>query len=140
MSNYPEEMVAPMRQELTQVGFRQLMSASQVDEALQQPGTTLLLVNSVCGCAAAGARPGVVAALRTMGLRFDQLVTVFAGMEKEATAQARDYFEGALPTSPQAAILKDGQLLHLMQRSDFLGHSPEEIALTLSEAANRTLA
>ena len=67
MSNYPEEMVAPMRQELTQVGFRQLMSASQVDEALQQPGTTLLLVNSVCGCAAAGARPGVVAALRTMG-------------------------------------------------------------------------
>ncbi len=140
MSNYPEEMVAPMRQELTQVGFRQLMSASQVDEALQQPGTTLLLVNSVCGCAAAGARPGVVAALRTMGLRFDQLVTVFAGMEKEATAQARDYFEGALPTSPQAAILKDGQLLHLMQRSDFLGHSPEEIALTLGKAYERALA
>ncbi len=140
MPNYPEEMVAPMREELTQVGFRQLMTAPQVDEALQRPGTTLLLVNSVCGCAAAGARPGVVAALRSLGLRFDQLVTVFAGMEKEATAQARDYFEGAMPTSPQAAILKDGQLLHLMQRSDFLGHSPEEIALTLSEAANRTLA
>ena len=140
MSNYPEEMVAPMREELTQVGFRQLMNAAQVDEALQRPGTTLLLVNSVCGCAAAGARPGVVAALRSLGLRFDQLVTVFAGMEKEATAQARDYFEGAMPTSPQAAILKDGQLLHLMQRSDFLGHSPEEIALSLSEAANRTLA
>ena len=140
MSNYPEEMVAPMREELTQVGFRQLLDAAQVDAALQRPGTTLLLVNSVCGCAAAGARPGVVAALRTMGLRFDQLVTVFAGMEKEATAQARDYFEGALPTSPQAAILKDGQLLHLMQRSDFLGRSPEEIALTLGKAYERVLA
>ncbi len=140
MSNYPEEMVAPMREELTQVGFRQLLDGAQVDAALQRPGTTLLLVNSVCGCAAAGARPGVVAALRTMGLRFDQLVTVFAGMEKEATAQARDYFEGALPTSPQAAILKDGQLLHLMQRSDFLGRSPEEIALTLGKAYERVLA
>ncbi len=140
MSNYPEEMVAPMREELTQVGFRHLLDAAQVDAALRRPGTTLLLVNSVCGCAAAGARPGVVAALRTMGLRFDQLVTVFAGMEKEATAQARDYFEGALPTSPQAAILKDGQLLHLMQRSDFLGHSPEEIALTLGKAYERALA
>ena len=140
MSNYPEEMVAPMRQELTQVGFRQLMNAAQVDEALQRPGTTLLLVNSVCGCAAAGARPGVVAALRSLGLRFDQLVTVFAGMEKEATAQARDYFEGAMPTSPQAAILRDGELLHLMQRSDFLGHEPEEIATTLEAAYRRVSA
>ena len=140
MSNYPEHMVAPMREELTQVGFQQLLTPAQVDEALQKPGTTLLVVNSVCGCAAAGARPGVAEALRSQGLRFDQLVTVFAGMEKEATAQAREYFEGAMPTSPQAAILKDGQLVHLMQRSDFLGHSPEEIATTLSHAYRRTVA
>ncbi len=140
MSNYPEDMVAPMRQELVQVGFRQLMSAAQVDEALQRPGTTLLLVNSVCGCAAAGARPGVTDALRNYGLKFDQLVTVFAGMEKEATAQAREYFEGALPTSPQAAILRDGQLVHLMQRQDFLGRSPEEIAATLGAAYRQLVA
>jgi putative YphP/YqiW family bacilliredoxin len=140
MSNYPEPMIAPMRQELVQVGFRQLMTPAQVDAALQQPGTTLLVVNSVCGCAAAGARPGVTEALRDGGLQFDHLVTVFAGVEKEATAQAREYFEGAMPTSPQAAILKDGQLVHLMQRQDFLGRSPEEIAATLSAAYRQTLA
>lgn len=139
MSNYPESMVAPMRQELMEVGFHQLLSRDQVDEALQRPGTTLLVVNSVCGCAAAGARPGVAAALRR-GLQFDHLVTVFAGMEKEATAQARDYFEGAMPTSPQAAILRDGELLHLMQRADFLGHEPEEIATTLEAAYRRVSA
>ncbi len=140
MSNYPEHLVAPMRQELVEQGFRQLMTPAQVDEALQQPGTTLLLVNSVCGCAAAGARPGVIQALRGHGLKFDRLVTVFAGMEKEATAQAREYFEGAMPTSPQAAILRDGQLVHLMQRADFLGHDPEEIAGHLATIYRQTLA
>jgi putative YphP/YqiW family bacilliredoxin len=140
VSNYPEPMVAPMREELTRVGFQQLLTPAQVDAALQRPGTTLLVVNSVCGCAAAGARPGVAEALRSQGLRFDHLVTVFAGMEKEATAQAREYFEGAMPTSPQAAILKDGQLVHLMQRQDFLGHSPEEIAATLTAAYRQTIA
>jgi putative YphP/YqiW family bacilliredoxin len=129
-----------MRDELVQVGFEQLLTPTQVDAALGRPGTTLLLVNSVCGCAAAGARPGVAEALRSQGLRFDHLVTVFAGMEKEATAQAREYFEGAMPTSPQAAIFKDGQLVHLMQRQDFLGHAPEEIAATLSAAYRRTVA
>lgn len=130
MGNYPEEMVVPMRQELVQAGFEQLMTPEAVDAALQRPGTTLLLVNSVCGCAAAGARPGMIEALRR-GLAFDHLVTVFAGMEKEATAQAREYFEGAMPTSPQAAVIKDGQLVHLMQRGDFLGRAPEEIATEL---------
>lgn len=139
MGNYPEHMVAPMREELVAVGFRQLMDAPAVDEALQRPGTTLLLVNSVCGCAAAGARPGVALALQH-GLRFDQLVTVFAGMEKEATQQAREYFEGAAPSSPQAAIFKDGQIVHLMQRMDFLGHSPDEIAAHLEQAAKQALA
>lgn len=140
MSNYPEHLVAPMREELLQIGFEQLLTPAQVDEALQRPGTTLLLVNSVCGCAAAGARPGIAEALRAQGLRFDYLVTVFAGMEKEATAQAREYFEGAMPTSPQAAIFKDGQLVHLMQRQDFLGHAPEEIAATLSGVYRQTVA
>jgi putative YphP/YqiW family bacilliredoxin len=97
-------------------------------------------VNSVCGCAAAGARPGVIQALRSQELRFDHLVTVFAGMEKEATVQAREYFEGAMPTSPQAAILKDGQLMHLLQRSDFLGRTPEEIATHLAAAYRQALA
>lgn len=139
MSNYPEHMVAPMRDELTQAGFRHLMTAEAVDEALQQPGTTLLLINSVCGCAAAGARPGVTLALRN-GLKVDQLVTVFAGMEKEATQQAREYFEGAAPSSPQAALLKDGQLVYLMQRTDFLGHAPESIAHHLTQAYQQKLA
>src|SRR5512133_3048086 len=113
-------MVAPMREELVREGFQQLLTPAQVDPALQ--------------------RPGVTEALRSQDLRFDHLVTVFAGMEKDATAQAREYFEGAMPTSPQAAIFKDGQLVHLMQRQDFLAHSPEEIAATLTEAYRQTVA
>lgn len=134
MSNYPEYLVAPMREELTQAGFEHLLTPEAVDEALERPGTTLLIVNSVCGCAAAGARPGVLKAIREKGARFDHLVTVFAGMEKDATARARDYFEGAPPTSPQAAILKDGHLVHLMSRLSFLDRTPEEIAEELAAA------
>jgi putative YphP/YqiW family bacilliredoxin len=140
MSNYPEHMVAPMRDELSRIGFEHLMDPRQVEQALQRPGTTLLVVNSVCGCAAAGARPGLSLALAEKGLKFDHLVTVFAGMEKEATQAAREYFEGAAPSSPQAAILKDGQLLHLLQRTDFLGHEPEEIAAALASAYKSSLA
>ena len=135
MANYPEYQVAPMREELVQAGFTQLMTPEAADQALQQPGTTLLIVNSVCGCAAAAARPGVILALKEKGLRFDHLVTVFAGMETEATQQARQYFEGAAPSSPQAAILKDGRLLHLMGRSSFLDRSPQAIAQELASAA-----
>nr|WP_316412578.1 BrxA/BrxB family bacilliredoxin [Mesoterricola silvestris] len=132
MANYPEYMVAPMRDELSEAGFRHLMTPADVDEALQRPGSTLLVVNSVCGCAAAGARPGVVKALREKGLRFDHLVTVFAGMETEATKRAREYFEGAPPSSPQAAILRDGRLVHLMGRMSFLDRTPEMIAEELA--------
>ncbi|BDU77778.1 BrxA/BrxB family bacilliredoxin [Mesoterricola sediminis] len=128
MGNYPEYMVAPMRDELTQAGFEHLMTPEDVDRALARPGTTLLVVNSVCGCAAAGARPGVVLALTRLGATFDHKVTVFAGMEKEATARAREYFEGAAPSSPQAAILREGRLVHLMQRTAFLDRAPEAIA------------
>lgn len=134
MANYPEIMVAPMRQELIQAGFTPLLSPESVDEALARPGTALLVVNSVCGCAAAGARPGVVKALTERGLKFDQLLTVFAGMEKEATQRAREYFEGAMPTSPQAALFKDGRLVQLLQRNQFQDHGPEEIAQALARA------
>ena len=139
MANYPEFQVAPMRAELVSAGFTQLHTPAEVDQALQRPGSTLLVVNSVCGCAAAAARPGVLLALREKGLRFDQLVTVFAGMETEATRQARQYFEGAAPSSPQAAILRDGQLVHLMDRSAFLDRSPQAIAEELAAAAGRVL-
>jgi putative YphP/YqiW family bacilliredoxin len=133
-ANYPESMVAPMREELSEAGFEHLLTPEAVDRALERPGTTLLMVNSVCGCAAAGARPGVLKAIREKGARFDHLVTVFAGMEKDATSRARDYFEGAAPSSPQAAILRDGRLLHLMGRTRFLERSPEEIAEELAAA------
>ena len=136
MANYPEYQVTPMRDELLQAGFQQLMTSEEVDLALQKPGTTLLVVNSVCGCAAAGARPGVILALKEKGLHFDHLVTVFAGMETEATQRARQYFEGAVPSSPQAAILKDGRLAHLMGRSSFLDRTPAAIAQELATAAS----
>jgi putative YphP/YqiW family bacilliredoxin len=139
MANYPEFQVAPMRAELVSAGFTQLHTPAEVDQALQRPGSTLLVVNSVCGCAAAGARPGVIKALRENGLKFDHLVTVFAGMETEATQQARRYFEGAAPSSPQAAILKDGRLVHLMSRTAFLDRSPEDIAQELASAAAEAL-
>ena len=134
MSNYPEFQVAPMREELVQAGFTQLMSPAEVDAALARPGTTLLVVNSVCGCAAAGARPGVIQALRAKGLRFDHLVTVFAGMETEATQRARQHFEGAAPSSPQVALFRDGQLVHLMGRTAFLERTPDAIAGELVSA------
>lgn len=135
MSNYPEYMVAPMRQELVDAGFEQLLTPAEVDAALARPGTALLLVNSVCGCAAAGARPGVIHALQQRGLKVDHCFTVFAGMEKEATAQARTYFEGAMPTSPQAALFKDGQLVGLLQRPTFQDHGPDAIADALISVA-----
>ncbi|MBI4912396.1 MAG: BrxA/BrxB family bacilliredoxin [Acidobacteria bacterium] len=139
MGNYPEDLVAPMRDELSAAGFRHLLSPGEVDAALARPGLSLLVVNSVCGCAAASARPGVREALGR-GLKFDQLLTVFAGMEKDATQQAREYFEGAMATSPQVAILKDGQLLRLLQRSEFLDRGPEEIADRIEAAYRGALA
>ncbi len=139
MGNYPEAMVAPMRQELVEAGFQQLMTPQDVQSHLEADGLTLVMVNSVCGCAAAGARPGVLEALNR-GLVFDRKVTVFAGMEKEATAATREYFEGAMPTSPQAAVLKNGQLVDLLQRQDFLQQDPQAIADRLESAYRKALA
>ena len=113
---YPEIMLIPMREELSRAGVNEARTAADVDAALAKPGTTLLVVNSICGCAAGKMRPAVRMALQH-SLTPDQAVTVFAGQDSEATQRARDYFEGNPPSSPAIAILRDGQLVYLMQRS-----------------------
>jgi len=112
---YPEIMIIPMREELTRAGIKEVRTAEAVDEALAKPGTTLLVVNSICGCAAGKMRPGIRLALQNKNLP-DQAITVFAGQDREATERARSYFEGHPPTSPAVAILRDGKLVYLMQR------------------------
>jgi putative YphP/YqiW family bacilliredoxin len=112
---YPEMMILPMREELTRAGIKEARTAEAVDAALKNPGTTLLVVNSICGCAAGKMRPGVRLALQNKSLP-DQAITVFAGQDREATDRARSYFEGHPPTSPAIAILRDGKLVYLMQR------------------------
>jgi putative YphP/YqiW family bacilliredoxin len=113
---YPELMLIPMREELTRAGINEARTAEDVDAALAQPGTTLLVVNSICGCAAGKMRPGVRLALTNTANQPDQKITVFAGQDREATDRARSYFEGQPPTSPAIAILRDGKLVYLMQR------------------------
>jgi len=113
---YPELMVIPMREELVRAGIKETRSAEEVDAALAQPGTTMVVVNSICGCAAGKMRPGVRLALASAANKPDQSVTVFAGQDREATERARSYFDGNPPTSPAIAILRDGKLAYLMQR------------------------
>ena len=113
---YPEIMVIPMREELARAGIKETRSAEEVDAALAQPGTTMVVVNSICGCAAGKMRPGVRLALSSATNKPDQTITVFAGQDREATERARSYFEGNPPTSPAIAILRDGQLVYLIQR------------------------
>ena len=128
MGNYPEHMVAPMREELVQAGFSQLLTPEEVDAALQRPGSTLLVLNSVCGCAAGSLRPGVIEAVKERHLEFDHLVTVFAGMETEAVRRVREHFGNLAPSSPNVAIFLDGKLVHHMNRSTFEGYAPPQIA------------
>ena len=113
---YPELMVIPMREELTRAGINETRTAEDVDAALAVPGTTMLVVNSICGCAAGKMRPGVRMALANAANQPDHKITVFAGQDREATEKARSYFEGQPPTSPAIAILRDGKLVYLMQR------------------------
>jgi putative YphP/YqiW family bacilliredoxin len=128
---YDPQLVQPMRAELTRQGFAELLTPEQVDEALAvKDETVLLVVNSVCGCAAGKARPGVTLALQ-QGPRPDRLTTVFAGMEVEATQRARAYFEGYPPSSPQIALLKNGRLLHMLERKDIEGRDASDIARDL---------
>ncbi len=131
---YDPVMVAPMRDELTSVGVKSLASAADVDKVLGTgKGTALVVVNSVCGCAAANARPGVALAVRH-GKLPDALVTVFAGVDREATDRARSYFKGYMPSSPSMAILKDGQCVFMLQRHEIEGRDPAAIARRLTEA------
>jgi putative YphP/YqiW family bacilliredoxin len=113
---YPELMVIPMREELVRAGIKETRTAEEVDSALAQPGTTMVVVNSICGCAAGKMRPGVRLALASAANKPDNSITVFAGQDREATERARSYFDGNQPTSPAIAILRDGKLVYLMQR------------------------
>jgi putative YphP/YqiW family bacilliredoxin len=132
---YPEIMVIPMREELTRVGIKEARTAADVDAALAQPGTTMLVVNSICGCAAGKMRPGVRLALQN-GVVPDQSITVFAGQDRDATERARSYFEGNPPTSPAVAILRDGKLVYLMQRFVIESNPAQAIAGELARAFN----
>lgn len=130
---YPPELVAPMKEDLTQVGFEELLTPGDVDNMIEQEGTTLLIVNSVCGCAAGMARPGVKMALEG-GKKPDRLTTVFAGVDVEATEQARKYMLPYPPSSPAIALFKDGKLQHIIERHHIEGRSAELIAENLTIA------
>jgi len=130
---YPEIMVIPMREELTRAGIKEARSAEEVDAALAKPGTTMLIVNSICGCAAGKMRPGVRMALQHNTLP-DQSITVFAGQDREATERARSYFVGQPPTSPAIGILRDGKLVYLMQRYIIESSTAPQIAAELTRA------
>ena len=130
---YPEMMIAPMRQELTSAGVAEARTANDVSQAVQQKGTVMVVVNSVCGCAAGKMRPGVRAAIQH-GVRPERMITVFAGQDREATETARGFFTGYRPSSPSIGILRDGQLVYMMERRDIEMSSPEMIASALTRA------
>ncbi|MFN7012803.1 MAG: BrxA/BrxB family bacilliredoxin [Bacteroidia bacterium] len=131
---YPPELVAPMKAELTNAGFKELVSAAEVDEVLnKKEGTTLVVVNSVCGCAAGAARPGVKLAVNHIK-KPDNLITVFAGVDTEAVAQVRKYFLPYPPSSPSMALFKDGKLVHFLERHHIEGRNAEMIAENLKAA------
>jgi len=131
---YPELMLIPMREELTRAGINEARTADDVDAALAQPGTTMLVVNSVCGCAAGKMRPGVRLALANSANLPDRKISVFAGQDREATERARSYFEGNPPSSPAVAILRDGKLVYLMQRYIIEQATAQQIAGELVRA------
>lgn len=132
---YPEQLCAPMRRELTAAGFTELKTAQEVDQNIpESKGTALVVVNSVCGCAAGAARPGVLAAIRKSEAKPDHLFTVFAGQDIEATAQARKYMLPYPPSSPAVALYKDGKLVHFLERHHIEGHSADMIAENLGAA------
>lgn len=134
---YDERFVTPMRHELTRLGVEELRSAGEVDAKLRDArGTTLVVVNSVCGCAARNARPAVAKALQH-DVTPDAKATVFAGQDREATERARSYFPGYAPSSPSIALLKDGKLVYMLERYQIEGRSSDEIARDLIAAFDR---
>lgn len=131
---YPEMLVAPMREDLTRAGFRELKTAQEVDDILgESSGTLLVAVNSVCGCAAGAMRPALVMAMGHETLP-EMMTTVFAGQDLDATDRAREYFHGYPPSSPSVAIMKDGELVYMMERHQIEGHHPMQIAEALKAA------
>lgn len=132
---YPADLVLPMKAELTDKGFQDLTTPAQVGEALTQSGTTLIVINSVCGCAAGAARPGVVYSL-TGDKKPDHLVTAFAGFDTEAVAEARKMFAPFPPSSPCVALFKDGELVHMLERHHIEGNPAGAIAANLQAAYN----
>lgn len=134
---YDERFVTPMRQELTRLGVEEMRTPSEVDAKLKDSrGTTLVVVNSVCGCAARNARPAVAQALQHRA-KPDHLTTVFAGQDTEAAARARSYFTGYPPSSPQIGLLKDGQLVFMLERFQIEGRSADDIAKDLVGAFDK---
>lgn len=126
---YPPHLLIPMREDLTSVGFQELTTPAEVDSAMtDQKGTALVIVNSVCGCAAGAARPGVKAAVAASPVKPDQLLTVFAGGDTEATARMREYLLPYPPSSPSIALFKDGELVHFVERHHIEGRSAQMIA------------
>ena len=132
---YPEQLVAPMRKDLTSAGFRELKTSQEVEETLNNSkGTVLLVINSVCGCAAGAARPGVKLAIERSEHKPELLTTVFAGVDKEAVAKAREFTMPYPPSSPAIALFKDGELIHFVERHHIEGRSAEMIAQHLQLA------
>jgi putative YphP/YqiW family bacilliredoxin len=134
---YPEIMVIPMREELTRMGVQELRTAEEVDRAIvNQPGTTMVIVNSICGCAAGRMRPAVRIALQN-SVRPEKMFTVFAGQDTEATERARSYFTGYPPSSPSIALFRDGKLIYMMQRSDIEYREVADIAAELKKTFDK---
>jgi len=132
---YDADLVQPMREEVTRLGVKELKTPADVEAAVKLPGTTLIFVNSVCGCAAGGARPGLRTALMN-AKKPTNMFTVFAGMETQATEKAREFFKPYRPSSPQIAMFKDGKLVKMIQRQDIEGKQPADVAKSLTEAFN----
>jgi putative YphP/YqiW family bacilliredoxin len=130
---YPEQLVAPMRGELTSAGFTELKTPQDVESQLKNKGTTLLVINSVCGCAAGAARPGVKWALQNSAKKPDHLTTVFAGVDKDAVSKAREFTLPYPPSSPAIALFKDGELMHFVERHHIEGRNAQMIGSHLVE-------
>jgi putative YphP/YqiW family bacilliredoxin len=134
---YDPRLVAPMRDEMVRMGAKELRSVAEVDEALgDQKGTMLIFVNSICGCAAGNARPALALALKH-GVKPQQVVTVFAGQDLEATSRARQYFTDYAPSSPSMALLRDGEVVHFVHRHQIEGQPPQSVAANLTSAFDK---
>ena len=133
---YPESFIGPMRQELTRLGVQELKTAAEVDDVIRRPGTVMIVVNSMCGCAAGKARPGIARALEHT-VKPDVVATVFAGGDIEATERARTYFTGYPPSSPSVALLQDGKIVWMLERRQIESQGAEQIAAALTAAFDK---